>query len=133
MQSARYPPEGRRGAAFGVAHDDYVGGDLAEKVRVANRELLLIAQVETAAGVENAEEIGAVDGIDVLWIGHYDLTASLGIPGQTDPRGNGHCQRDPQPQRRGLPARARAGVAWPRCRHLAAIRRYSPAACSMIS
>jgi 2-dehydro-3-deoxyglucarate aldolase/4-hydroxy-2-oxoheptanedioate aldolase len=80
--SAKYPPVGRRGAAFGVAHDDYAGGDIVEKMTSANRETLLIAQIETAAGVRNVDEIAAVDGIDVLWIGHFDLSNSLGIPGQ---------------------------------------------------
>ena len=51
-------------------------------MRSANDEQLLIAQVETAAGIENVERIAGVDGIDVLWIGHFDLTNSLGIPGQ---------------------------------------------------
>ncbi len=82
VQSAKYPPEGRRGAAFGVAHDDYRGGDIMETMRSANEEQLLIAQIETAAGVEQVEAIAAVEGIDVLWIGHFDLTNSLGIPGQ---------------------------------------------------
>jgi 2-keto-3-deoxy-L-rhamnonate aldolase RhmA len=82
VQSAKYPPTGRRGAAFGVAHDDYTGGDIVAKMRTADRELLLIAQIETAQGVENADAIAAIDGIDVLWIGHFDLTNSLGIPGQ---------------------------------------------------
>jgi 2-dehydro-3-deoxyglucarate aldolase/4-hydroxy-2-oxoheptanedioate aldolase len=65
-----------------VAHDDYSGGDVGEKIRSANAEGLLIAQIETAAGVEQVERIAAVDGIDVLWIGHFDLTNSLGIPAQ---------------------------------------------------
>jgi 2-keto-3-deoxy-L-rhamnonate aldolase RhmA len=82
VQAAKYPPAGRRGAAFGVAHDDYTGGDMAEKIRGANSEQLLIAQVETARGVEDVEAIAAVEGIDVLWIGQADLTTSLGIPGQ---------------------------------------------------
>lgn len=81
-QSARYPPTGRRGAAFGVAHDDYLDGDVVAKMRSANEETLLIAQIETAQGVENVDEIAAVDGIDALWIGHFDLTNSLGIPAQ---------------------------------------------------
>jgi 2-dehydro-3-deoxyglucarate aldolase/4-hydroxy-2-oxoheptanedioate aldolase len=80
--SVKYPPVGRRGAAFGVAHDDYSSGDVAEKIRSANDELMVIAQIETATGVENVERIAAVDGVDVLWIGHFDLTNSLGIPGQ---------------------------------------------------
>jgi len=85
--SSRYPPVGRRGAAFGVAHDDYEGGDIVEKMRSADEQVLLIAQIETALGVENVERIAATGGIDVLWIGHFDLTNSLGIPGQfTHPR-----------------------------------------------
>jgi 2-dehydro-3-deoxyglucarate aldolase/4-hydroxy-2-oxoheptanedioate aldolase len=84
VDSARYPPVGRRGAAFGVAHDDYQPGDMIEKMRSANDEVLLIAQIETARGVENANEIAAVEGIDVLWIGHNDLSNSLGVPGQLD-------------------------------------------------
>ena len=82
VRSARYPPDGARGAAFAIAHDDYEGGDIVTKMRSANEELLLIAQIETVAGVERADRIAAVEGIDVLWIGHFDLTASLGIPGQ---------------------------------------------------
>ena len=82
VRIAKYPPVGRRGAAFAVAHDDYEPGDNVAKMRSANDEILLIAQIETADGLVNVEEIAAVDGIDVLWIGHYDLTNSLGIPGQ---------------------------------------------------
>ena len=82
VDSAKYPPQGRRGAAFGVAHDDYAGGDIIEKMASANEEILLIAQIETGQGVEQVDAIAAVDGIDVLWIGHFDLTNSLGIPGQ---------------------------------------------------
>ncbi|MBA2469124.1 MAG: aldolase [Chloroflexia bacterium] len=82
VRSARYPPDGARGAAFAIAHDDYEGGDIVAKMRSANEELLLIAQIETVAGVEEADRIAAVEGTDVLWIGHFDLTASLGIPGQ---------------------------------------------------
>jgi 2-dehydro-3-deoxyglucarate aldolase/4-hydroxy-2-oxoheptanedioate aldolase len=81
-RSAKYPPVGRRGAAFGVAHDDYAGGDIVEKMASANRETLLIAQIETVAGLENVEQIAAVEGIDCLWIGHFDLCNSLGIPGE---------------------------------------------------
>ena len=82
--SARYPPDGRRGAAFGIAHDDYSGGDIVEKIASANQHVHVIAQIETALGVENAEAIAAIEGIDVLWVGHFDLSNSLGIPGQFD-------------------------------------------------
>ena len=73
--SCRYPPVGRRGAAFGVAHDDYTGGDVLAKMQQANDNVLLIAQIETARGLENVEQIAAVDGIDILWIGQFDLSS----------------------------------------------------------
>ncbi len=87
VQFAKYPPIGRRGCAFGIAHDDYTAGDSKAKMLAANQETMIIAQIETAAGLESVEAIAAVPGIDVLWIGHNDLTASLGIPGEfTHPR-----------------------------------------------
>ena len=49
-----------------------------------NDNVLMIAQIETAEGLANVGAIAAVDGIDALWIGQYDLTTSLGIPGQFD-------------------------------------------------
>jgi 2-keto-3-deoxy-L-rhamnonate aldolase RhmA len=80
----RYRPEGVRGVAFGMPHDDYGGGDVVQKLREANERTLVIAQIETAAGIANAGEIMAVHGIDVGWLGHFDLTNSMGIPGQFD-------------------------------------------------
>lgn len=82
VQSAKYPPIGRRGAAFSIAHDDYKNDSIAEVVRSANAEVLLIVQIETATGLNNLEEIAAVPEVDVLWIGLYDLANSLGLPGQ---------------------------------------------------
>lgn len=83
-RSMRYPPAGGRGAAFAIAHDDYSGGDIEDKMSTANDHLLSIVQVETALGLEHVEEIAAVDGIDVLWMGQFDLTNSLGVPGRFD-------------------------------------------------
>lgn len=84
VASAKYPPAGRRGAAFGIAHDDYAAGDAVAAMEEANQETLLIAQIETAKGIANVEKIAAVDGLDVLWVGHNDLTNSMGIPGRFD-------------------------------------------------
>ncbi len=83
-QSCRYPGVGRRGAAFGFAQCDYMGGDVAEKMRQYHERTLLIAQIETERGLENVEEIAAVDGVDVLWVGHFDLSNFMGIPAQFD-------------------------------------------------
>lgn len=82
--AARYPPQGRRGTCFGIGHDDYRDGDIAETMRSANAEVLVIAQIETVKGLEAADRIAALAGIDVLWVGHFDLTTSMGIPGQFD-------------------------------------------------
>ena len=84
VRSAKYPPAGARGCAFGVSHDDFTGGDIFAKMASANDEIFLIAQIETATGLVNCEAIAAVDGIDCLWIGHFDLTASMGIAAQFD-------------------------------------------------
>jgi 2-keto-3-deoxy-L-rhamnonate aldolase RhmA len=84
VECAKYPPLGRRGTAFAVAHDDYRGGDLAAKIRQTNDGVMIIAQIETAQGLEHVDRIAAVDGVDALWIGQYDLTTSLGIPGRFD-------------------------------------------------
>src|SRR5438477_3115861 len=81
VASAKYPPVGRRGVGI-LYRDDWVEGSVASTMERVNRELLLIAQIETAAGVEHGGGLGGGGGIDVLWIGHYDLTTSLGIPGQ---------------------------------------------------
>ena len=81
---SKYPPAGRRGGAFGVAHDNYTGGSVCEKISSANDNTLLIAQIETVDGLSCVEQIAAVDGIDILWIGQTDLSNSLGIPGQFD-------------------------------------------------
>ena len=81
VQAAKHPPRGRRGAVFGLAQDDYLPVDPAAAMATRNAETLLIAQIETTDGLEQVERIAAVDGIDVLWVGHLDLTADMGIVG----------------------------------------------------
>ena len=84
VQSLKYTPRGGRGVAPGIAHDRYTGGDVVEKLAACNRRTTLFAQIETTDGVANADAIAAVDGVDCLWVGHFDLSCSLGIPGQFD-------------------------------------------------
>ena len=82
LNSMKYVPHGARGVALGVAHDRYSGGPVLDKLAAANLRTTFFAQIETRSGVENAEAIAALDGVDCLWVGHFDLSASLGIPGQ---------------------------------------------------
>jgi len=82
VSCTRYPPAGgRRGAAFGFAHDDFEGGDVVAKMKTIHERTLVIAMIETKAGLENVDAIAAVPGVDVLWLGHFDLSNFLGIPG----------------------------------------------------
>ncbi len=81
LDAVKYAPLGRRGVAVAVAHDDYRprGGDFFER---RNAETVVIAIVETVRAFDNLEEILSVPGLDVAWMGHYDLTVSMGIPAQ---------------------------------------------------
>lgn len=85
VSCTRYPPAGgRRGAAFGFAHDDYEGGDVVDKMKTIHERTLVIAMIETKLGLENVDAIAAVPGVDALWLGHFDLSNFLGMPGQFD-------------------------------------------------
>jgi 2-keto-3-deoxy-L-rhamnonate aldolase RhmA len=86
VSCTRYPPLGRRGAAFGFAHDDYQAGDVGAKMAALHERTMVIAQIETDEGLRNVEAIAAVPGVDALWIGQFDLTNFLGIPAQFEHR-----------------------------------------------
>jgi 2-dehydro-3-deoxyglucarate aldolase/4-hydroxy-2-oxoheptanedioate aldolase len=79
----KYPPQGKRGVALGLAHDLYMPGGAAY-LEQANEDTAVIVIVETVRAFENLEEIVSVRGLDVAWMGHYDLTSSMGIPAQFD-------------------------------------------------
>jgi len=81
VRHAHYPPGGARGCAFGIAHDRYRPGPAAEKMREANARTAVFALIETAEGARNADAIAATPGVDCIWVGHFDLSASLGVPG----------------------------------------------------
>ena len=82
VRSMQYPPAGRRGSAFGMAHDDYLPGAPVDKIAAARAKTVLIALIETPGGVAAADDIAALPGVDMLWLGHFDLTNFMGIPGQ---------------------------------------------------
>lgn len=77
----KYAPVGRRGVALGIAHDHYSAGGPSYFAQ-ANNDTMIIALLETAKAFENLEAIISVPGLDVAWMGHYDLTVSMGIPSQ---------------------------------------------------
>ncbi len=79
----RYPPDGIRGVAKMNRATDF-GPGFGEYFKKANSHLLTIVQIETKAAIENLDEIAAVDGVDVLFVGPLDLSVSLGVPDQFD-------------------------------------------------
>ena len=81
VSQIRYTPQGKRGVALGVAHDLYRAGT-PEFFAKANEETAVILLLETEKAFENLDEIISVPGVDVAWMGHYDLTVSMGIPAQ---------------------------------------------------
>lgn len=79
-----YPPRGERGV--GLARAQGFGFDF-EKHLQKNRDLTLIVQVEHYRAVEEIEEILAIEGVAGVFLGPYDLSGSMGIPGEfTHPR-----------------------------------------------
>jgi 4-hydroxy-2-oxoheptanedioate aldolase len=76
VDAMRYPPRGVRGVARGTRATNY-GADSASYWDACDKTLVLMAQIETAASVEAAEAIAAIDGVDVLFVGPTDLGTSL--------------------------------------------------------
>ena len=83
VAATRYPPGGARALTFNFASDGYrPPGDAAAELTRRNAAALVVLQIETEAGLRNAADIAAVDGVDVLRVGDNDLAAALGLPGQ---------------------------------------------------
>lgn len=80
VQAVKYPPVGKRGV--GLARAQGYGATFDEYVRRSNEDSLLIVQIEHIDAVRNIDEIVAVEGIDGTFIGPYDLSSSMLIPGQ---------------------------------------------------
>jgi 2-dehydro-3-deoxyglucarate aldolase/4-hydroxy-2-oxoheptanedioate aldolase len=82
VDAVKYAPMGRRGVGLGTAHNDYVPPDAVTYFERANKNTTVICQIESEAGLANIDAIAATPGVDVLWVGHNDLSVSLGINGQ---------------------------------------------------
>ena len=80
VHAMRYGPHGMRGMAGMTRATRY--GQVADYYNKAEEELCLIAQVETVDGLENLEAIAQTEGVDAVFIGPADLSASVGLRGQ---------------------------------------------------
>ncbi len=78
----RYPPIGRRGIGLARAHG--YGLDFGDYMERATDEIVLILQVEHIDAVDNIDAIAGVEGVDAIFVGPYDLSASMGKTGQLD-------------------------------------------------
>ncbi|WP_449537873.1 HpcH/HpaI aldolase family protein [Ferdinandcohnia sp. Marseille-Q9671] len=82
VESVKYPPLGTRGV--GLARATKYGANFEGYKKWVNEESIVIVQIEHIDGVNNLEEILSVEGVDGFIIGPYDLSGSLGVPGQFD-------------------------------------------------
>ncbi|MGC9522677.1 MAG: HpcH/HpaI aldolase family protein [Anaerolineae bacterium] len=80
VAAAKYPPEGMRGVGVCRAHQ--YGAAFQEYVDTANEQTLVILQIEHIEAVHNIEAICAVPGVDVVFVGPYDLSGSMDLMGQ---------------------------------------------------
>lgn len=83
VHAAKYPPIGARGACPTIRAAGYDPEDWTEYVAQCNREVLLFVLVEEREGYERIDEILSVPGVDVVFLGNFDLSLSLGIPGES--------------------------------------------------
>ena len=82
IEAMKYPPEGRRG--YGIARAQGYGNDFKAYTSTWNQESILILQIESLKAVDNIEALLDFEEVDGVMIGPYDLSGSLGIPGQID-------------------------------------------------
>jgi 2-keto-3-deoxy-L-rhamnonate aldolase RhmA len=79
---AKYPPEGNRGVAIRRAHNFYRKVDAAAYMKQTNEQTFIAVQAESPEAIENLEAIADVPGVDSIFVGPFDLSVSLGIPGK---------------------------------------------------
>lgn len=81
VKAMHFPPKGSRGYAGGIVRSSGYGLELENYRRGAVPDPFLAVMIESEEGVDNVEEIVRVEGLSAVVVGHYDLSASLGIPG----------------------------------------------------
>jgi 2-keto-3-deoxy-L-rhamnonate aldolase RhmA len=84
VDTCKFAPVGKRSVVGGYPHFGYRPLPVAESVRQLNETCLLVCMIESIAGLENCEQIAAVDGVDVLHVGCNDLLVNMGKPGMFD-------------------------------------------------
>lgn len=81
IEFSKYMPLGKRGLATQRAHTGYNPGNLTEYIKKANEDTVIIAQIESAQGIENIAEILQVEGVDGVVVGPNDMSLEMGVLG----------------------------------------------------
>jgi 2-keto-3-deoxy-L-rhamnonate aldolase RhmA len=84
VNKLKYPPHGQRGCSITGGNNDYRSEPVSTFIKAANRETMVIIQVELSEAVEDIDALLSVPGVDVALLGLGDLSISLGVPGQSD-------------------------------------------------
>ena len=84
VRAVRFPPLGERGMNLQGVHTGYGRANGEEYLRSTHEETLLLVQIESDRGISNLDSILSVDGVDGAVIGRGDMSADLGLPGQTN-------------------------------------------------
>jgi 4-hydroxy-2-oxoheptanedioate aldolase len=84
VEWAKFPPLGKRGFDNAGADADYALADSLEYLKHGNEETFLALQIEDKEAVDCVDEIAAVEGVDLLFVGPADLTISYGVPMQKE-------------------------------------------------
>lgn len=84
VRGVRFPPEGVRGFGGATFAASRWGLSVPEYIQVANQEILTVVQIEHIDAVKRIEEIVTVPGIDVLFVGAFDLSGSMGLLGKVN-------------------------------------------------
>ena len=83
VEGAKYSPLGVRGLSYFLRAADY-GARQEDFTEQANYETMVIIHIEGKEGVDAIDEVLTVEGIDVIFLGPYDLSQSVGVPGQVN-------------------------------------------------
>ncbi|MEZ6132393.1 MAG: aldolase/citrate lyase family protein [Planctomycetaceae bacterium] len=86
VECMKYPPMGSRGVAGAIRATSF-GRNWPSYFKEANQQSLVVVQIETPAAVDAADQIAAIEGVDVLFVGPLDLSVNLGHPGDFQPTG----------------------------------------------
>lgn len=82
ITALRFAPDGDRGLGLGGAQNDYIRPELVEYMDAANQSNVFLCQIESTQALDNIDAIASLPGVDTLWVGHMDLSQSMGIVGQ---------------------------------------------------